>query len=177
MGIYIMKQTVSIVVYGLKQTFVEVTNAISVSLTQLGFSVENVIFDITRTKYEKLSDINIFIMGRWVDLELPKDSYNIFYQFEQWGNNDKYNHRHKYDLVLDIFNDIHQKYDSVFCPIGYSPMFENTYNLKVNEKYDCFFFGSIKRCINRETILNQYNIKSSNAIWGKKRDQQISTIR
>lgn len=162
-----MSKNVSIIASGMRTTFIELQQALSISLKELGFNVDSVTFN--KQTEGKRSDINIFIMGiHNFDVELPKDSFNILYQLEGWHVNPmegfdpnikKWKIRDDYDLVLDLFKDFNDKYTvphAVHCPLGYSPAFEG--ESRVTQEFrDFYFFGAIANVPMRRKLLNKYN--------------------
>jgi hypothetical protein len=152
--------------------FIELANAISLSLNELGHESK---------VSEELTDNNIIIKS-FRPFNTNNGKKNILFQTEQLWNRRE---RGVYDLSCG-YNKVWEMYEEnvkiskgtknvVYCPIGYSKFFET--NLKKSkEDIDIFFYGSLTD--RRKNILNElnkmpYNILGETNIYGIERDKKI----
>lgn len=172
--------------------FIEVALALQYSLEELGYNVIGI-----QVYPEELimCDYTIVIMGK--DLlpllsngshGLYPQSFNICFFMEQWRNRVrqkpsinryKYNIRQYFCRVLDIFgeNTLHDPEKSFYCPLGYSPVFEDQIDGKcsvknIPDEIDFLFFGSpTERRL--EIVKNWQGMFFPNYCTGRMRDSMI----
>lgn len=167
----------NICVVGKKNTFIETSNALKLSLEELGHNVDKITFGKFPPIYIP-NEVTIVVMGKAVKLPLSKDSLNIFFCMEQWNKNkvDIEGTRNQFNIIFDIFKENNKTYskNSILCPIGWSPAFEtNLTNIKSNNNF--FLFGSGHPTYRNRWIQKNQNqiIYLRNGIFGIERDKLI----
>lgn len=169
----------NVIACGKRYNFNELTRSICISLQELGHTIELVQYS-TETKNVKLSDNNFYI-GFALGPHRPKidmSKFNIYYCTEQYMINPTKDMsrlfieiRERFDIILDMFkvNITTPKYGkSIYCPIGYSKIYEDDYDNKIKEEYDIFHFGSLSLS-HRNRYSDNRLIKSS-ICFGKERN-------
>lgn len=167
----------NVCVSGLRGSFIELSEAIKISLEKIGHTVDKVTVGKKPSPY-KPNEVTIVVMGKGSKLKLSKDSINILFFVEQWVNREKYTKFCSgYDHIFDIFQNIQEERKSILCPVGWSTAFET--NIKPESKHNYFLFGSgnpsyRKKWLrsNKDKILYFYN-----GCFGSIRDKNIMESR
>lgn len=158
--------------------FGELCNGLVHSLNELGHTA-SIVIPQDPNEYES-GKLNIIIKAlRPAKL---KSGINVLYQTEGlWNRRQKgvYDLSSGYNRVLELFEEnckikIGTK-NVVYCPIGWSPAFENGLP-KVEEDIDIYFYGA--DTIRRKTILSNisnmgYNLIVDRNCYGRERDKKI----
>ena len=159
--------------------FVELANALKCSLEEL--KIKTKIID--SEKEIPITDMYIVIRAfrNFNTDRLPAESIKILYQTEQlWNRRDKgnYDMGGGYTRVLELFKEntkIERGTENVvYCPLGYSPVFDTNLPEVQNKENDILFWGVSER---RKEVLNKIKAKGHNIksimMFGKERDREI----
>jgi hypothetical protein len=178
---------INIIVFGTKRVFTEPVTALVHSLIELGHNVTKINWYQTITDKYNIDEINIYIGDfRRRNLLIDKDKYNIYICTEQYlscGINSVktyYNECiNKFNVVIDMFkyNILKPKSTIIhrYCPIGYSPVFEQNYNPNIKKCINLLHIGELQ--INNSSIQNIKKICTRKISFGLERDTFIQQAR
>lgn len=165
-----------------ENVFGEHARAIEYSLKELGVCEEAIIQDNAEVNFQDHYDFN-FVMRAFRPFPIENVSgYKIIFQTEELWNrreNGFYDMGQGYDLALEMYDENANlpggTGNVVYCPVGYSPVWES-HLPEVEEDIDVLFYGSIiDRRLSFQEELGKMNlhVMFTDAAFGLERDKLI----
>jgi len=151
-------------IVSIPEVFIELGQAIRLSLSELGHEAEIVINDI------RYGDVTFFINGnllwRTPDFIPAKHSTNILIQAEQRKLG---TYQHNWTRVLELFPELVKTSNSYYFKMGYSKVFDQ--GTGSTQRYHRMFFGS--KTGRRTKLIDRYQITWLRNVYAAERDAAI----
>jgi len=181
---------VNIIVAGKHHTFREPVIGLEQSLQELGHSVNSVSWYVNNGDKIRIGNNNIYIgalYGR--NIPIHKDRNNIYFCTEQYlinspiSNSSTYiqfydDIRERFTVVVDMFKQmIHPTKKAVhrYCPIGWSPIWEENCNPDIKETINLLHLGVLQLKNTKRTGI--HGLVKRTISYGKQRDYEIQAAK
>jgi hypothetical protein len=184
--IKVIDSSAQIIIVANNNVFIELAEMIKYSLKELG--IKNIdIKDCIEVDFEKHYKLNFIIRAfrRWVN-QVNVSGYKFLFQTEEcWNDREKGEYRNELlwgmDRVLEMYDEnlkLNNTGNVVYCPVGYSPVWELDLP-KVEEDIDICFFGAKterrKRFLNGLRQMGGLTIyDATKNVYGEERQKYIN---
>jgi len=180
-----MGKNCRIIIVASFEVFNEVAKMLKYSLKEIGFD-KIVIEDSKESNIREYYDLNIVIKAlRPYPDERNINGYKVLFQTEElWNRRERgfYDLSSGYDKVLEMYDENvripNGTKNVVYCPVGWSPVFENNLKIPENQDIDVLFWGSgtdRRKQFEKVLIKEGYNCRfyMNKSLFGNEREELI----
>lgn len=181
----IEEPSAQIIIVSSYDVFIELSEMIKYSLKQLGFNTV-VVRDSIEVDFNEHYHLNFIIRAfrRWIE-QMDVSGYKFLFQTEEcWNDRERGEYRNELlwgmDRVLEMYDEnlkLNNTGNVVYCPVGYSPVWELDLP-KVEEDIDICFFGA--KTERRKIFLNGLRglglkiFDATKNVYGEERQKYIN---